>query len=151
MRELQPRSVAVVACAAEPRALDALVAPGHGSRVVRTAPDELLVVAAADVADTVEREVRDRIAAVDADALVLDASDGWQAWALRGDDVPAALSYLSALEAPPPGGWVQGDVARVGAIVLGEDDGVTILAPAFHGAHVRERALEDASATERHG
>jgi hypothetical protein len=147
--ELQRRPVAVVTCAAAPDALDALVTPGHGARLVRSAPDELLVVAPAGVADTVEREIRDRIAAVDADALVLDATDGWQAWALRGDDVGVALSYLTFLDAPAPGGWVQGDVARVGAIVLGEDDGVTILVPAFHGEHIRACALDDARAAER--
>jgi len=136
--ELQQRSLAVITCAAEAEALDALVAPGHGARLVRSAPDDLLVIAPADVGDTVEREVRDRIAALDPDALVLDASDGWH-----------ALSYITALDPPAGGSWVQGDVARVGAIVIGDDDGFTMLVPAFHGEHIRERAVADALARER--
>jgi hypothetical protein len=147
--ELQQRSLAVITCAAEAEALDALVAPGHGARLVRSAPDDLLVIAPADVGDTVEREVRDRIAALDPDALVLDASDGWHAWALRGDDASHALSYITALDPPAGGSWVQGDVARVGAIVIGDDDGFTMLVPAFHGEHIRERAVADALARER--
>lgn len=151
MPELRSLRLAVVVCAADARALDALVAPGHAARLLRTAPDELLLVAPADVGDAVEREVRDRIAAVDADALVLDASDGWHAWALRGDDATRGLAYLTALDAPAPGAWVQGDVAGVGAIVLGEDAGFTIVVPAFHGEHIRARAVRDALATERAG
>jgi hypothetical protein len=146
--ELRRLALGLTVCAADASSLDALVPPGHGARPVRTAPDELLLVTAPEVADSVAREVRDRIAALDVDALVLDASDGWEAWSLRGDDASPAFGYLSALDAPPPGGAVQGDVARVGAIVLGEDDGLTILVAAYHSDHVRERALHDARATE---
>jgi hypothetical protein len=149
--ELHAHELAIVACVADTRALDSLIPPGHGSRLVRSAPDELLVVAPVGAAASVEREVRDRITVLDPDAVVLDASDGWDAWALRGDDVADALSYLTALEAPASGAWVQGDVARVGAIVLGDDDGVTIVVPAFHREHIRERAVHDALATERSG
>lgn len=148
MPDLRARSLAVILCAAEAAALDALVPPGHGSRSLRTCPDETLVVATRDAADQVERELVDRVAALDADALVLDVSDGFTAWALTGDGAPHAFSYLSALEAPHVGDFVQGDVARVAAIVLGEDDGVTILVPAYWGEHIRERAIHDARATE---
>ena len=144
MVELRARSLAVVLCSADAAALDALVTPGHGARTLRTAPDEALFVAAPEVAADVAREVADRIAALEGDALVLDVSDGWAAWSLIGDDAGQALSYLSQLEPPADGAFVQGDVAHVGAKVLGEPDGLTILVPAYWRDHVRERAIHDA-------
>jgi hypothetical protein len=145
--DLHARSLAVVLCAADVAALDALVAPGHGARTLRTAPDEALFVAAPEVAADVAREVADRITALDDDAIVLDVSDGWAAWSLTGDDAARALSYLSQLDAPAAGAFVQGDVAHVGAKVLGEPDGLTILVPAYWRDHVRERAIHDAGVT----
>ena len=148
MPELHGGQLAVILCAADAEALDALVAPGHGARTLRTCSDEVLVVAAPDVADTVAREVRDRIAALDPDALVFDVTDGWSLWSLIGADAAHAFSYLSALPVPDPGGFTQGDVARIGATVLGGDDAVTILVPAYWREHVRERAIRDANAIE---
>ena len=112
----------MVLCSADAAALDALVAPGHGARMLRTAPDEALFVADPAVGADVAREVEDRIAALDADALVLDVSDGWAAWSLAGDDARRAFSYLSHLDPPGNGGFVQGDVARVAAKVLDEPE-----------------------------
>ena len=148
MPELHGGQLAVILCAADAEALDALVAPGHGARTLRTCSDEVLVVAAPDVADSVAREVRDRIAALDPDALVFDVTDGWSLWSLIGADAAHAFSYLSALPVPDPGGFTQGDVARIGATVLGGDDAVTILVPAYWREHVRERAIRDANAIE---
>ena len=99
------------------------------------------------VAD-VRRELEDRIAAIDGDALVLDVSDGWASLALVGDDADDALSYLSGWRCRPTDGFVQGDVARVAAKVLGEPDGLLLLVPAYWREHVRTRAIEDARATE---
>ena len=130
-------------CSADAAALDALVAPGHGARMLRTAPDEALFVASPGVAADITREIEDRIAALDDDALVLDVSDGWAAWSLVGD-ARRALSFLSHLDPPSDGAFVQGDVARVGAKVLDEPDGLTILVPAYWREHVRERAIVDA-------
>ncbi len=148
MAELRARSLAVVLCAADPAALDALVAPGHGARMLRTARDEALFVAPPDVAPQVGREVADRIAAMDDDAVTLDVSDGWAAWDLTGDDAAHAFSYLSQLDAPIEGAFVQGDVAHVAAKVLGTPSGLIMLVPAYWRAHVRERAVRDASARE---
>jgi hypothetical protein len=146
--ELRARSIAVILCAADAPALDALVPPGHGGRTFRCAPDEALFVSSPDVADAVTREVRDRITALDDDALVLDVSDGWAAWTITGADAAHAFSYLSGLDMPEPNGSVQGDVARVGAKVLRDADSCTILVPAYWSEHIRERAIHDARATE---
>ena len=139
--------MAVVLCSADAAALDALVAPGHGARMLRTASDEALFVADPAVGADVAREVEDRIAALDDDALVLDVSDGWAAWSLAGDDARRAFSYLSNLDPPGNGEFVQGDVARVAAKVLDEPNGLTILLPAYWREHVRERAVVDARVT----
>jgi len=146
--ELRSDRVGITVCTADAAALDALVPPGHGAQLVRTAPDEVVVISAPDVVDSVAREVRDRVTALDTDALVLDASDGWQAWSLVGRDSRNAFAYLSALTPPAAGEAVQGDVARVAGLVLGNDDALTILVPSYHGEHIRERALRDARATE---
>ena len=148
MPELRDRPVGVIVCAADPSALDRLVPPGHGARTLRHAPDESLVVVEPEVVTDVRREVADRIAAIDADALVLDVSDGWTSLALVGDDADRAFSYLSGLEVPAAGGFIQGDVARVGAKILREPDGLLLLVPAYWREHVRMRAIEDGGATE---
>ncbi|MEP6758933.1 MAG: hypothetical protein ABJB55_07045 [Actinomycetota bacterium] len=148
MAELRACSLAVVVCAADADALDALVAPGYGARVLRTAADEALFVTAPEVVADVAREVADRIAALDDDAIVLDVTDGWAAWSLAGDDAERAFSYLSHLEAPANRAFVQGDVAHVGAKVLGEPGCLTILVPAYWREHLRERAVHDARAHE---
>jgi sarcosine oxidase gamma subunit len=146
--EVRDRTIGVIVCAADPAALDRLVPPGHGARVLRVAPDETMAVAAPDFADDVRRELADRIAALDHDALVLDVSDGWVAIGLVGDDAERALSYLSALEPPSTDGFAQGDVARVAAKILREPDGLLLLVPAYWRDHVRTRAIEDAGAVE---
>jgi hypothetical protein len=146
--ELRDRRVGVIVCAADTAALDRLVAPGHGARTLRLAPDESLVVVEPAVVADVRRELADRIAAIDTDAVVLDVSDGWAGLALVGDDAVHALSYLSVLDVPAADGFVQGDVARVGAKILREPDGLLLLVPAYWREHVRTRAIEDAGATE---
>ena len=149
MPDFRALARAVIACHADAETLDALVAPGLGTRTLRVAPDEILVVGPAAMAADVLREVRDRVSALERDALVLDVSDGWSAWSLAGPDAPSAFSFLSPLEAPAPDGWIQGDVARVLAKVIGEADGsLTMLVTAFHSEQLRSRALADARATE---
>lgn len=148
MPEVQDRRVGVVVCAAEPTALDRLVTPGHGARMLRVAPDEAMAVVAPDLTEDVRRELADRVAALDPDALVLDVSDGWTAVALVGDEAGRALSYLSALEPPTADGFAQGDVARVAAKIVRELDGLLIIVPAYWQDHVRARAIEDIPAAE---
>ena len=148
MPELRDRDTGVILCAADPETLQRLVPPGHGARMLRVAPDETMAVVDPAVRQDVRRELADRIAALDDDALVLDVSDGWAGLTLIGEDADHALSYLSALEPPAGAGFVQGDVARVAAKVLREPDGLLLLVPAYWREHLRTRAIEDAGATE---
>jgi len=149
--ELTRAGVAVVLCAADEAALDALVLPGLGSRPLRTAPDEFLFVCAPAVAADVARETADRVAALDADAVVLDVSDGWVGARVRGPDAARAFSYVSQLDPPGVEGFVQGDVAHVAAKVLADADGLTILVPSYWGDHLRERLIRDARLSEVRG
>jgi hypothetical protein len=144
--ELRERPLGVIVCAADPAALDRLVAPGHGARMLRVASDEAMAVVKRDVTEDVRREIHDRIMALDDDALVLDVSGGWTAISLTGPDADRAFSYLSPLDPPTGDGFVQGDVARVAAKIIREPDGLLVLVPAYWGVHVRTRAIEDAGA-----
>lgn len=145
--ELRKDPMSVVCCQASAEALDALVTPGYGARACRTAPDEALFVAAPGVATDVAREIGDRVPPLDDDALVIDVTDAWEAFALTGPDARAAFAYLSALELPEEG-FVQGDVAHVGAKVLADADGLLLLVPAPWGHHLWTRLLHDTGATE---
>lgn len=139
MLELLASEVSVVTCLASAEALDALVVPGR-AEACRTAPDELLLVSAAGLGPDVVRETVDRVAALDADAVVLDSTDGWTVWTLGGEDAREAFARLSELRLPV-GGFVQGDVAHVPAKVLATRERIHLLVPATWGAHVRERIL----------
>lgn len=144
MPELRDLHQSVVACLASAEALDALVPPGHGARVCRTAPDELLLVGAAGVAAELVRETTDRVGALDPDALVMDVTDGWAGFVLAGEGARRAFAYLSALELPQEG-FLQGHVAHVPAKILVEGEALVLLVPAFWGAHLGQRILADAA------
>jgi glycine cleavage system aminomethyltransferase T len=146
--ELRRVHPGVVVCLAPPEALDALIAPGYGARQLRTAPDEAMFVT--DPATTAEvlRETTDRIAALAPDALVAEVTDGWAAWELAGAGARDAFASISPLAPPEPGDWLQGEVARVGAKVLGARDGLLVMVPASLDHHLHERLRRDCSATE---
>ena len=126
-------------CSASPEAVDAAAAVGDALRV---APDEALVLGPVGTAEALTAVVTERAAALDDDAVVLDATDGWAIWTLEGDAARAGFTYLSALELPDEG-FVQGDVAHVHAKAIVRGDRLHLLVPAMWGAHLRERILSD--------
>jgi sarcosine oxidase gamma subunit len=134
--EVARLDVAVALCSASQDALDRLVAPGLGSRSLRVAPDELLVISEPGLGADVRRELHDRLPALDADAIVMDASDGWSGWSLAGPDARAAFARLSWLELPADDGWTQGDVARTAAKVWVEGGTISVLVPAYWDEHL---------------
>lgn len=103
----------------------------------RVAPTEVMVVGQASV-EVLERAVR----AEDPDALVLEVSDGWALVPLEGPGAREAFTRLSEL-ALPEEGFVQGEVARIGARVLVHEGRIDLLVPAMLEAHVRERVAAD--------
>ena len=140
MLELARTEVAVVLVSASPEAVDAAT---DGTEAIRTAPDEALLLAAPGSAADLVAAAAKRTRARDDDALVLDATDGWAAWALEGAEARSAFAYLSALHLPEGDGATQGEVARVPAKVVARGDALHLLVPAMWETHLRERILAD--------
>jgi sarcosine oxidase gamma subunit len=103
----------------------------------RVSPTEVMIVGDASV-EVLERAVR----LEDPDAVVIDVSDGWALVLLEGPGAREAFARLSELELPARG-FVQGEVARIGARALVREGGIGLLVPAMLEAHVRERIRTD--------
>jgi sarcosine oxidase gamma subunit len=103
----------------------------------RVSPTEVMIVGDASV-EVLERAVRGD----DPDAVVLDVSDGWALVPLEGPGAHEAFARLSELELPA-GGFVQGEIARIGARALVRQGGIDLLVPAMLESHVRERVRTD--------
>ncbi|MGZ8663009.1 MAG: hypothetical protein ACXWYI_13135, partial [Actinomycetota bacterium] len=134
MAELRTVAPTVIAVLASAEAIDALRVPG-GATTCRVAPREALVIGGPELS-------ADDVVLDEQGAIVEDATDGWAGYELAGDDVHEAFARLSELELPEDG-FVQGDVARIGAKVLAAPGRVTILVPAMLGAFVEERIRTD--------
>ena len=132
MAELRAVSPSVVGVLASAATCDGVAAPA-GATQCRVAPRELLV-----IGDVEARDVR----VDEPGAIVEDVSDGWAAFELAGDDAAEAIARLSELELPDHG-FVQGEVARVGAKILASPGRLTILVPAMLGAFLEERIRTD--------
>jgi sarcosine oxidase gamma subunit len=132
--ELRVVSPTVIAVLATTAAIDALRVP-KGAVLCRVAPREALVIRNQGLG-LADLKVKER------GAIVEDVSDGWTAFELAGDDVAEAFARLSELELPEEG-FVQGDVARIGAKVVAAPGRITILVPAMLGAFVDERIRTD--------
>jgi hypothetical protein len=130
---------AVVACYASPKALDSLpVIPG--TRDCRVAPDEMLLVSSPAHLAEIERRAAEHLAAAEPDALILDQSDGWSVFTLRGDEAPFVFAQLSAVPLPIGGqAFLQGAVAGGSAKILLFDDGIHVLVPSTLRHHLAAR------------
>lgn len=107
----------------------AMRAPGAG----RVAADEVMV--RGPVADDIRRAIR----TVDPHAVIRDPAEGWTEVELPGRDPRAVFARASELRLPDGGGYVQGNVAGIGARVFVDDDGIFLLVPASLGAFLRRR------------
>ena len=106
----------------------------------RVAPNEVTLVGRPGTAAGLVGRVAE---VVDAHAVVIDATDGWSAWSLVGEDAVLAFSYVSELELGPEG-YAQGDVARLPAKVLSDGDRLHILVPSMLGEELRRRVVASA-------
>lgn len=140
MLELFLTQASIVGCFAAPEALEALIGI-DGAYAGRVAPDEMMLVGEAGSAEELVRAATARASAVDADAVVLDTSDGWAVWTLAGDTAREAFARLSAV--PLRAEYTQGDVARVPVRVIARADRVHLLVPSMWREHLRERTLAD--------
>jgi len=137
---------AIVACCASPEALDTL--PTHPeTHTCRVAPDELLLVTPPALLEDTERRAAAHFAVADPAALVLDQSDGWSAFTLRGDEADAVFARLSAVPLPARRpAFVQGAVAGGSAKIIALDDCIHLLVPSTLRHHLAAR-LQDACAS----
>jgi hypothetical protein len=110
----------------------AMRGPGAG----RVAPDEVMV------RGPIAEDLRAAIRTVDPDALIREATEGWAEVAVNGAGARDVLARISELRLPDGAGYVQGEVARVGARVFVDDDGIRVLVLAYWGSHLRRR-LDD--------
>ena len=130
----------VVVGFASPNALDAVQAP-EGVRACRIASDEIAFVCQPDAAGAVLDAIAPQITSGDGDGFTLDLSDGWTAFTLTGD-VERAFSYLSELELPGSGDFVQGDVLRVPVRVLARQGQIDLLVPSPWGSYLHDEMLD---------
>jgi hypothetical protein len=137
--ELVPTEADVVLCAASAEAVDAVAGVAEP---VRVAPDEVLLLGPAGTGGATLATASELAVAIDDDAVVLDATDGWAIWTLEGDDARMAFSHLSALRLPDAG-VIQGEVAHVHAKVVVRPDRVHMLVPAMWGEHLRVSVLRE--------
>jgi len=120
-------------------ALDAVQAPA-GARACRVARDEIAFVCPPETTGAVLDTVAQQIARADSDGFALDLSDGWTGFTLEGD-VVRAFSYLSELELPDPGAFLQGDVLRVPVRVLTREGEIDLLVPSPWGTYLHDEML----------
>ncbi len=132
MAELRAVSPTVVAVLASAATCDGVAAPA-GANLCRVAPRELLLIGDVEAGD---------LRVDEPGAIVEDVSDGWAAFELAGDDAAEAFARLSELELPDDG-FVQGEVARIGAKILVAPGRLTIFVPAMLGAFLEERIRTD--------
>jgi hypothetical protein len=107
----------------------AMRAPGAG----RVAADEVFV------RGPIAEDLRAAVQTVDPDALIRDSTEGWERVVLEGGGARDVFARLSDLRLPDGGGYVQGDVARVGARVFVEDDTLHLFVRAQWAAYLRRQ------------
>ena len=111
-----------------------------GARACRIASDETTFVCPAEAVGDVLDAIAAQVARGDSDGFVLDVSDGWTSFTLTGD-VARAFSYLSELQLPKPGAFVQGDVLRVPVRVLTGEGRLDLLVPSPWGTYLHGEIL----------
>jgi hypothetical protein len=111
----------------------AMRADGSG----RVAADEVFV------AGRIPPDLREAVMKVDPDALIRDASEGWEELVLDHVDARDVFAGLSELPFPEPPGYVQGDVARVAVRAFVRDEAVSLFVRAPWAHHLRRRIDEE--------
>ncbi len=143
--ELAPTEATILTCLGSRDAVDAAVAVS-GLEAGRVARDEAMLIVPAGRDDELVAAVTAAVLPVDADALVIDTTDGWSIWTITGGEreMGSAMARLTALELPDPG-FAQGDLARVPVKLFVARGSVRILVPSMWGAYLRARILERCS------
>lgn len=145
MLEIQRSHAAIIECHASAAALDGLPTP-PGAECCRVAPDELLLVASSSRVDELLRGAVTHLTSAEPGSLVLDQSDAWTVFSLRGDQEADAFQPLAQLSTMPfPAArpaFVQGAVAGGPAKLLLLPGVVHLLVPLSLRDHL-DRRLRD--------
>jgi hypothetical protein len=137
--ELHWTDAAIIACSANASVLERLTAPA-GVFGARVAPDELWWIGATANRDALLEQAQNALAS--ADALVVDQSDGWDAWTIRGDDHPVVLERLMLAPLPPERpAFIQGAITGVPGKVVAVRGAVHLFVPSPVGHLLRDRIL----------
>lgn len=139
MLEIHPTDAAVIACSADPAALARLAAPADAVPA-RVAPDELWWIGPLGHREALLAAAQTALAG--ANALVVDQTDGWDVWTIRGGDHLAVLDrlMLAPLPAERPA-FVQGAITGVPGKVLAVSGAAHLFVPSPVGHHLRARIL----------
>ncbi len=139
MLDLIPTRATVVSYLASRVALDRL-GGGDTHTILRVASDEAWLVSSREArAETVA--AGERLLIYEQTALVIDQTDGWGVWTLRGetDEAFARISANPLPNARPA--FLQGFVAHVPAKVIATQTALHIFVPAPVSHYLRERVL----------
>jgi hypothetical protein len=131
--DLRTEALQVVAILATREGCDAA-----GREAFRSSPFEAALIGS----DQDLGATRSAVLSADPGALVEDVTEGWAAFVLEGPETLEALARLSELE-PPDGGWITGEVARVGVRVHATPGRLTFLVPVMLAHHLEERIRTD--------
>ncbi len=132
--EITRARAAVIRCFTRASAPAPLETP-PGAFLIRIAPDELLLVGDPRDAGALVAAARE----VD-DALVVDQSDGWEAFTLAGAGADEAFRRISAVPlATPRATATQGAVGGIGAKVLADSDRIVVLVASTAADYVDAR------------
>jgi sarcosine oxidase gamma subunit len=137
--ELQRTLAAVVGCYARAEALEALPAAGE-ALAIRVAPDELMLLGDPDDRARLLASVEQSLLPLDGGGLVLDVSDGFAVWRLRGD-WQEAFARLCAVPVREPAACVQALFAHVPAKLVVGSDQLLVVVSSVLSHHVRDRVL----------
>lgn len=147
MVELARSEAAIIACHADPGALDAIAA--HPAAISgRVAPDELLFIGPPELRD--DLLARGVSAVGPTGGIAVDQSDAWTVFCVLGDGAEEAFRRLSHVLLPTVRpGFVQCPVAHVPCKVIAADALLYVLAPAPAAHHVEQRLVGVSGTTVR--
>ena len=138
MLELIAIDAAIIGCHADQAQLDRFAAP-DGAVSVRIARDELWLIGQLSDRDQLAEQAERLLA--DTDALVVDQSDGWTTWGLRGDHRPVLHRLMLAPLPDERPAFVQGAITGVPGKVVATADTVHLMVPSPVGHHLRDRII----------
>lgn len=138
MLEIVPSEAVIVACHGQPAALDGL--PDALGLVLRIAPDEAWLVAPRTRRAGLLRSAALWLESADPTGLVVDQTDGWAVYLLRGDGVEEVFGRLSVVPvAAQRPAFIQGALSGVPGKAVVTDDALYLMVPSPVGHHLEAR------------